>query len=110
MPKATRPRQYAGKYRVIDDTSREARVGANITPQPNGCWIYGDGDTDKYKGDSRTGQIHRYVYETLRGPIPVGRHLHHTCQTKACCNPDHLIPLTPSEHAKEHARLRDEAA
>jgi hypothetical protein len=44
-------------------------------------------------------RVHRITYAQEVGPIPDGKDLHHrvTC-TKACCNPDHLTPVTPLEH------------
>lgn len=87
----------------INDSNVESRIGRNITPQPNGCWLYGT-DPDKYGLDRvAVGTVHRFVYETLVGAIPDGHHLHHKCKTKACCNPAHLEPLTPAEHAAAHA-------
>ena len=37
--------------------------------------------------------------------IAAGHHLHHECEVKACCNPDHLTPLTPEQHRRRHAGL-----
>lgn len=89
-----------------NDDNHETRIGRRIQPQPNGCWIYGD-DPDKYGSDRKlVVRVHRFVYETLVGPIPKGHHLHHKCQTPACCNPAHLEPLSPDEHAKAHKDLR----
>jgi hypothetical protein len=43
-------------------------------------------------------QLHRVVYEHLRGPIPKGRDLDHLCRNHGCCNPDHLDPVTEQEN------------
>lgn len=70
------------------------------------CWIWegrlttnprggGYGHTD-YRG--RKQYVHRIVYEALVGPIPQGLTLDHRCTNKACCNPDHLEPVTVQEN------------
>lgn len=98
----------------VVDASPEARFGAKVKPLPSGCWQYGS-DLHSYgtmNYSRRNGMphaavpAHRYAYETLVGPIPDGHHLHHTCEHPGCVNPAHLVPLTPGDHAAEHARLR----
>jgi len=42
----------------------------------------------------------------LRGEIPEGVHLHHTCKNRACVNPWHLEPLTAADHVREHAAAK----
>lgn len=84
------------------------RIGTLIEPQANGCWIY-NANPNSYGQPSEHGQtrrVHRYVYEILVGPIPADHDLHHTCETKGCCNPAHLTPLTRGDHMSEHQRLR----
>jgi len=97
--------------RFRGDVSPEELVGRNVTVDPSGCWIWGD-DPEKY-GNTSTPDfkivVHRFVYETLVGPIPAGHHLHHKCEVKACCNPDHLEPLTPAEHSAAHRESRAES-
>lgn len=70
-----------------------------------GCWIFTGPTKNGYShvGVGR-GFVygHRLVYERLVAPIPDGRRIHHTCETPRCVNPDHLEPVTASEHAKEH--------
>lgn len=97
---------------VSDDRSAETRIGRNIRPQPNGCWLYGS-QPNRY-GTTKIGGVtvttHRYVYEILVGPIDEGCHLHHTCQTPSCCNPGHLQVLTPKEHAAAHKAIDSRSA
>lgn len=70
------------------------------------CWMW-TGPTD-IQGYGKTGGAcvvaHRKVYEVHRGKIGKGMTLHHLCENKGCVNPDHLRPLTRSEHMREHAR------
>jgi len=45
-------------------------------------------------------QAHRLAYELFVGPIPEGFFIDHLCWNTACCNPQHLRVLTPSESSK----------
>lgn len=95
-----------------DDTNAETIIGSRVKPQTNGCWLF-DGKPNRYGQTSVNGvhvTVHRFVYEVLVGPIPDGHHLHHTCQTPGCCNPAHLMPLTPGEHQRLHAEQKRGAA
>jgi hypothetical protein len=47
----------------------------------------------------RVVRVHKLVYERIRGAVPEGHELHHTCNNPPCCNPWHLEPLTRKEHA-----------
>lgn len=91
------------------DDSAEARIGKRITVQSDGCWLYNDDrDPDQHAGTytaKRAVQVHRFVYETLIGPILPGRHLHHECEIPRCCNPAHCVPLTPLEHKARHREM-----
>lgn len=46
---------------------------------------------------------HRYVYESIRGPIPEGLVLDHLCRNTSCVNPDHLEPVTYGENFRRGA-------
>lgn len=86
------------------DANPETRLGQRIQPQPNGCWLF-DGKASEYgRFYVGRGQVlaHRFVYETLVGPIPKDRELHHLCKNPGCCNPAHLVAVTDAEHARAH--------
>lgn len=76
-----------------------------------GCWIWnrmiradGYGRLSGHLGRKLgTYSAHRAMYEQEVGPIPDGKHLHHTCEHRSCVNPAHLQPMTQSEHNKMHA-------
>jgi HNH endonuclease len=70
------------------------------------CWNWQTAETTRGRIqitiDGKKHYAHRVVYEWLRGPIPEGRGLHHTCGNERCVNPKHLLPVTHAEHQVEH--------
>lgn len=77
---------------------------ARTDRSPAGCWEwtgrrsrgYGAVMPDGAKG--RCTSAHRYAYELLHGPIPVGLVVRHTCDNPPCIRPDHLILGTQSDN------------
>ena len=64
------------------------------------CWLWTGGKGRNGYGkvtrdrNSGTAYVHRVVWEILVGPIPAGADMDHLCRVRACCNPDHLEPVT----------------
>lgn len=87
--------------------NREAAIGAMIRPREDGCWMF-TGRCNAYGygvvGVNGGGQemAHRFVYQTLVDVIPDGHVLHHECENKLCVNPEHLTPMTISDHVAHH--------
>lgn len=80
-----------------------ARLAEKIVVDPDtGCWVWQaslkDSGYGLVKWEGRTQTIHRVVYQLLVGPIPDGLDLDHVyergCRSRACCNPEHLDPVT----------------
>ncbi len=73
--------------------------------QPTGfCWEWvgslNPGGYGNIKIGGKTISAHRWVYETLVGPIPEGLDLDHLCRVRHCVNPDHLEPVTRAENLR----------
>lgn len=81
------------------------RVSVEDRGHPSPCWIWG-GLLMKngYGRISRGGHAgpmiltHRAAYEVLVVPVPEGLQIDHLCRVRACCNPDHLEPVTCREN------------
>lgn len=44
--------------------------------------------------------VHRIMYELVKGKVPKGLELDHLCRNKGCINPDHLEAVTHVENQK----------
>ena len=66
------------------------------------CHIFGGAQTDNGYGKVRTqGKVvraHRVAYIAHKGEIPQGLEIMHKCNTKLCCNPEHLEAGTHSQN------------
>jgi len=75
-----------------------------------GCWIHHKINKNGYgvvSFEGKTHLMHRLVYTLLVGNIPTRFHVHHNCENKACCNPNHLEALSaPKHYAKgNHSKI-----
>lgn len=77
------------------------RAGIRIDPT-SGCWNWQRATNDEgygrinigTKAENAVAFTHRVSYELHVGPIPEGLVLDHLCRNTACCNPNHLEPVT----------------
>lgn len=74
----------------------------------DGCWFwtgakhrYGYGACVKINGHTRA---HRAMWTLLRGPIPEGKVLCHSCDTKLCVNPAHMFVGTQADNMIDAAQ------
>jgi hypothetical protein len=70
--------------------------------ESDGCWNWkGARDSNDYGviwHQGKLNRIHVVFWEEIHGPVPKGYELHHKCKNPSCANPDHVEPLTRSEH------------
>lgn len=74
-------------------------------PELGPCWQWTASTTAGGYGQIRADwpartmlYAHRVAYQFVAGAIPDGLQLDHLCRNRACCNPEHLEPVTNREN------------
>lgn len=82
------------------------KIRARIVQSGDGCWEWKGAKSSGYgyvRWEGRAARVHRVAYECARGAIPDGLVLDHLCRNRACCNPDHLEPVTNETNLSRNA-------
>ena len=75
-------------------TDLPKNVAHKVLEAENGCWEWqGSGSSTGYGDLHYEGQhwlVHRFIYTRVKGEIPPGLIIWHSCDNRKCCNPVHL--------------------
>lgn len=85
--------------------TQEERFWAKVY-KTDDCWFWlGMRDRKGYGrfwvGERRI-SVPRFALSALGKEVPQGFDVHHLCSNRSCVNPEHLVVMSASEHARHH--------
>jgi len=94
--------------RQLKKTPDRPMILAVIIDPDTGCAIWQGSTNGKSHAVAHGRPVYRWYYEYFFGPMPINHECHHLCGDGLCVNPQHIIPVTRSEHMRIEAALRAE--
>ena len=77
------------------------------------CWLWTAGLRHFGHGtfwiDGKNVRAHRWLYEQVKGKIPNGMDLRHTCDEPSCVNPNHLLIGTHADNMRDKVERNRQA-
>ena len=98
-----------GRQKLMSEILADAE--AYLPKTPGECWIWsGRKDKTGYgrlcatlaPGKYQTRALHILMYEKYVGPVPPKYEVHHKCEVRLCCNPEHLLAVENRMHKIVH--------
>lgn len=88
----------------------EARFWEKVAwGDPDECWDWvarrSGGGYGQFRLSGSIVTAHRVAYELEVGEVPPGLVIDHLCGNRACCNPQHLEPVTQLENVRRGLRV-----
>lgn len=82
--------------------SVKARFWAKVHREPGVCWIWkaakGKNGYGIFNAGGTLYRAHRFAYLLSKGELLPDKVIAHLCDTKLCCNPEHLIQVSQKEN------------
>jgi hypothetical protein len=92
------------KYDKVTKCLLYQRAGGSMSHRirHDSRWAEGDSYPKVTTLDGRRIRVHHHLFELIKGRLPKGMSVHHTCENKECLNVAHLEALTKAEHTRLH--------